>query len=124
MRRLIVCLLPVFLLLTAIVVPQPLPDHLKTEIKDQAARAKLLGAHRLSLQWISWDYFGKAMVTEKNGTLYLKGEQKSRQGNDSVKIDGIITTIEAKSFTFVGTIITQVSHNNDGKPCKRAGEMM
>mgnify|MGYP000362541710 CR=1 FL=1 len=95
----------------------------KTVIKDKAAKTKLLGKHRLSLQWISWDYFGQAIVTEKNGVLYLKGEQKSRKGDDSVKIDGLITSVEAKSFTFTGTIITKVSHNNDGKPCTREGEL-
>jgi hypothetical protein len=99
------------------------PLDAQTVVKDQAAKAKLLGKHKLSLQWISWDYFGTATVTEKNGVLYLKGEQKSRQGTDFVKVEGIITSIEAKSFTFTGTIITQVSHNNDGKPCTREGEM-
>ena len=101
----------------------PLHAQTKTVVKDKAAKTKLLGKHKLSLQWISWDYFGTATITEKNGTLYLKGEQKSRQGNDFVKMDGIITAIEAKSFTFTGTIITQVSHNNEGKPCTREGEM-
>jgi hypothetical protein len=101
----------------------PLDAQTKTVVKDNAAKAKLLGKHKLSLQWISWDYFGTATVTEKNGVLYLKGEQKSRQGNDFVKVDGIITAIEAKSFIFTGKIITQVSHNNDGKPCTREGEM-
>jgi hypothetical protein len=123
MRRLIVCLVPAFLLLTAIALPQPLPDHSKTEVKDQSAKAKLLGDHRLSLQWISWDYFGKASVIEKNGTLFIKGEQKSREGDDSLKIDGVITSVGAKEFRFRGTIITRVSHINGGAPCRREGEM-
>lgn len=101
----------------------PLEAQNKTVVKDKAAKTKLLGKHKLSLQWISWDYFGTAAITEKNGVLYLKGEQKSRQGTDFVKVEGTITTVEAKSFTFTGTIITQVSHNNEGKPCTREGEM-
>jgi hypothetical protein len=101
----------------------PLEAQNKTVVKDKAAKAKLLGKHKLSLQWISWDYFGTATITEKNGVLYLKGEQKSKQGTDFVKVEGTITTVEAKSFTFTGTIITQVSHNNEGKPCTREGEM-
>lgn len=117
MTRITFCLL----LISAFALP--LSAQTKTVIKDKPAKAKLLGTHKLSLQWISWDYFGKATVTEKNGTIYLKGEQKSRKGADFVKIDGIITSVEAKSFTFNGTIITQVSHNNDGKPCTREGEM-
>ncbi len=96
---------------------------LEAQTKDKTAKAKLLGKHKLSLQWISWDYFGTATVTEKNGTLSLKGEQKSRKDTDFVKVDGTITAIEAKSFTFTGTIITQVSYINGGKPCLREGEM-
>jgi hypothetical protein len=117
MTRIILCLL----LISTFAFP--LMAQTKTVVKDKAAKAKLLGKHKLSLQWISWDYFGTATVTEKNGTLYLKGEQKSRQGTDLVKVEGTITAIEAKSFTFTGTIITQVSHNNDGNPCTREGEM-
>lgn len=95
----------------------------KTTINDKTAKANLLGKHRLSLQWISWDYFGAATITEKNGTLYLRGEQKSRKGDDYVKIDGIITAVDAKTFTFNGAVITKVSYNNEGKPCTREGEM-
>ncbi len=83
----------------------------------------LLGRHKLSLQWISWDYFGAATVSNKGGILYLKGEQTSRKDSDFVRINGTITEINAKDFKFEGTIITQVSHINGGKPCTREGEM-
>ena len=118
MTRITLCLLFI------IALSFPLQAQTKTVIKDKAAKAKLLGKHKLSLQWISWDYFGTATVTEKNATLYLKGEQKSRKDTDFVKVDGTITAIEAKSFTFTGTIITQVSYINQGKPCTREGEMI
>jgi hypothetical protein len=95
----------------------------KTIVNDAQAKAMLLGKHKFSLQWISWDYFGTAIVTQKGGTLYLKGEQKSRKDSDFVKIDGNITEINAKNFRFEGTIITQVSHINNGEPCTREGEM-
>src|SRR5215208_2472985 len=80
----------------------------RTVIKDEAAKTKLLGQHRLSLQWISWDYFGKAIVTESDGTLFLKGEQKARKGSDHLSIDGIITEVDAREFKFKGRIITRV----------------
>ena len=48
----------------------------KTEINDRRAGAMLLGRHKLSLQWISWDRFGIATVTNRAGLYYLKGEQK------------------------------------------------
>lgn len=95
----------------------------KTIIKDQNAKQMLLGQHRLSLQWISWDYFGKINVTESKGTLFIKGEQKGRGTSDYLSVDGIITMVDAKEFAFKGMIITKVSHNNNGEPCKREGEM-
>lgn len=84
----------------------------------------LLGKHMLSLQWVSWDYFGIATVTNRRGEYLLKGEQKGRgeQATDFVTIDGVITAIEAKEFKFSGTIVTQVSHINGGDPCTREGE--
>ena len=97
--------------------------HPKTVIKDRAAKLKLMGAHRLSLQWISWDYFGRATVTERAGTLFLTGEQKARKGSDNLKIDGVITEVSAKEFNFKGKIIIKVEANNKGKPCERNGEM-
>jgi hypothetical protein len=96
----------------------------KTVVNDAAARMKLLGVHRFSLQWISWDYFGRAAVTEKNGTLFIKGEQRGRSNDDYVTMDGRITRVDAKEFTFEGDVITRVSHINKGEPCKRSGEMI
>ena len=103
--------------------PPKAPPHTsqKTGVKDARAKRMLLGAHRLSLQWISWDYFGRAVVTEKNGTLYLKGEQKQRQGSDYLRIDGVITEVSAREFKFDGVVDLRVHHINGGKPCKREG---
>jgi hypothetical protein len=95
----------------------------KVIVNDMAAKQMLVGAHRFSLQWISWDYFGKAIVTEKNGSLLVKGEQRGRGNDDYVTMDGVITRVDAKEFTFEGDIITRVSHINNGEPCKRSGEM-
>ena len=95
----------------------------KTVVNNAKAKTMLLGRHRISLQWISWNYFGTANVTQKGGVLYLKGEQKQRGGTDFVRVNGTITEINARDFKFDGTIITQVSHINGGKPCKREGEM-
>ena len=95
----------------------------KTIVNNAKAKTMLLGKHKVSLQWISWDYFGTANITNKNGIIYLKGEQKQRKGTDYVKIDGVITEINAKDFKFDGTSITQISHINNGEPCTRTGEM-
>ena len=95
----------------------------KVVVNDMAAKQMLVGVHRLSLQWISWDYFGKATVTEKDGRLFIKGEQRGRGNDDYVTVDGVITRVDAKEFTFEGDIVTRVSHINKGEPCKRTGEM-
>lgn len=95
----------------------------KTVVNDAKAKAMLLGRHKFSLQWISWDYFGTATVTQRGGVLYLKGSQKQRGGTDFVTVDGRITEVNARDFRFVGTITTQVSHINGGAPCERDGEM-
>ena len=94
----------------------------KTVVNDAAAAEKLLGRHMLSLQWISWDHFGTATVTNRSGVCRIKGEQKGRGNTDSLTIDGVITSIDEKEFLFDGKIETQVNHINGGAPCKREGE--
>lgn len=94
----------------------------RTVINSPAAAKMLLGRHMLSLQWISWDHFGAAAVTNRDGAYRLKGEQKGRGNDDFLKIDGVITSIDEKEFAFEGTIVTQVSHINGGEPCTRDGE--
>ena len=95
----------------------------RTDVKAAKAAKMLLGKHKISLQWISWDYFGLANVTNKGGVYRLKGEQKGRKSTDFVIVDGVITRIDAKEFKFDGKVITQISHINGGKPCERSGEM-
>ena len=38
-------------------------------------------------------------------------------------VDGTITSLDAKTFTFEGTITTRVSHIAKGQPCERKGKM-
>jgi hypothetical protein len=106
----------------------------RTAVHDQAAARKLVGKHKISLQWISWDYFGSAFVKKKHcqsGTevslpitgqcYWLKGEQIGRTNTDRLTIDGMIMSVDAKQFTFHGTIETKISHINSAKPCIRSG---
>jgi len=86
----------------------------------EGTRKLLLGDHLLSLQWVSWDHFGKATVSEKSGRLSLQGEQ--RKGGDYVTVDGVIKEILPRGFRFDGVIKTRVSHINQGKDCVRKGE--
>lgn len=112
-----ILLVTILLILPLAVFPQT-----RTAVADAAAAKRLLGKHMFSLQWISWDYFGTATVTNKRGVYALKGEQRGRGNTDFVTIDGNISRIDTKEFTFSGTIVTQVSHINGGEPCIREGE--
>ena len=96
----------------------------KTKINDRGAAQMLLGKHKLSLQWVSWDYFGLATVTNRAGVYSIKGEQRGRgmSKGDYVTVDGTITSIDAKEFAFHGTIVMRVSHINGGDPCTRDGD--
>lgn len=98
-------------------------EHRVTVVNDETAKTMLLGEHKLSLQWISWTHLGLATVTDQDGVLHLRGEQKGRSGGDFVRIDGVVKEINAKHFVFHGTVVTQVSHINKGKPCTRSGEL-
>ena len=123
MRRLILSLILILSAASVAAAQQAEKHYPKTIVSDMTAKQMLLGEHRFSLQWISWDYFGKATVTEKNGSLFIKGEQRGRGNDDYVTLDGRVTRLDAREFTFVGDIITRVSHINKGEPCKRSGEM-
>jgi hypothetical protein len=101
--------------------PSVIPTQ--TTVVDPAAKKKLLGKHGLALQWISWDRLGAVTVTEVGGLLKIKGEQRKKNSTDFVTIDGIVGTIESQQFTFIGSVITQVSTINGGKACERKGQM-
>ncbi len=85
--------------------------------------SKILGKHPISLQWISWDYFGTVEVTkeQRDGSLHCVGSQRSRENDDYVTIDGYIEMVSDLEFNFYGTIITKVYHINNGQPCVREG---
>ena len=51
---------------------------------------KVVGRHLLSLQWISWDYFGTCEITKlNNGKYKCKGSQYSKENSDYLKLDGL-----------------------------------
>jgi hypothetical protein len=93
----------------------------KTQVNDDQAREQLLGEHVLTLQWISDNKkVGKAQVTEENGLLKLKGEQRAAKGN-YVTVEGLIERVDAKSFVLVGKVETRVDYIAGGKVCPREG---
>jgi hypothetical protein len=94
-----------------------------TVIKDPAARARLLGPHGFTVQWVQWGRDrGRAMVEDKAGTLTLKGEQRHAPSGNWATIDGVITEVEARRFRFRGRIELRVDHIAGGRPCLREGD--
>lgn len=84
--------------------------------------AFVCGEHLLSLQWISWDYFGRVKIEKESGGRYrCVGEQKSKYDADYLRLDGYITIISEKHLKFEGTIKSRVSFLNDGKEYCRKG---
>jgi hypothetical protein len=120
MHRRIIGLVAILAALAPVASARPVAE--KTVVNDRAAARMLLGRHMLSLQWISWEVFGTAMVEDRDGTYVLTGSQRQRGGDDVLEIDGIVTRVDATEFTFRGKITTRVSYINGGAPCVRDGE--
>jgi hypothetical protein len=97
----------------------------RTIVNSPAAARKLVGKHKLNLQWIgseNWSEFGNLKVTDREGMMFIRGSQT--KGNDYLQIDGKILSIQEKQFTFQGKIVMRVSHINKGQACERDGEMV
>lgn len=93
---------------------------------DAAARARLVGDHMLTLQWLGWGELsgaGKVIVEDAGDTLPMRGEQRGtgENANDYVRIDGRIVSATRDGFVFEGEILTRVHHIADGAECKRNG---
>ena len=92
----------------------------------------MLGMHLFSLQWISWDRFGKVNITKgkDENTYYIIGKQDGRNCSDDeqgringdyVSIDGTLTVVSKTKLIFNGTIITKAYCVNNGQECVRNG---
>jgi len=73
-----------------------------------AAEKKLLGKHMFSLQWISWEQFGSAVVTR--GKQGLEIDARQELDGDFVTLKGTIEIIDERAFNFTGEVITRVSY--------------
>jgi len=97
--------------------------EVKTRFDDALARDYLLGDHDLTLQWISWDFVGRATVTDDQGLLRIKGSQWSKNEKDYVTIDGVILSASQREFVFYGTVVTRSDIVNARQPCEKHGSM-
>ena len=93
---------------------------------DAAARARLVGEHMLTLQWLGWGDLsgaGKLVVEDAGDTLPMRGEQRGTGENseDYVRIDGRIISATRDGFVFEGEILTRVHYIANGTECRRSG---
>lgn len=93
---------------------------------DAAARARLVGEHMLTLQWLRWGDLsgaGKVVVEDAGDTLPMRGEQRGTGENadDYVRLDGRIVAASREGFVFEGEILTRVHHIANGSECRRSG---
>lgn len=120
------------LLLSALLAPstaftkQPAVTPVTASGLDAAARARLVGDHMLTLQWLGWGELsgaGKVVVEDAGDTLPMRGEQRGagENANDYVRIDGRIVSATRDGFVFEGTILTRVHHIANGAECSRNG---
>ena len=101
-----------------------------TIIHDPAAAQALEGAHRFSLQWISWENFGSVMITHEDGLLRIRGHQTGQgtgnlaQARQAMTIDGVVTAIDKTRFEFEGELVIRLGRGGEAKdPCLRKGKL-
>ncbi len=93
---------------------------------DAAARARLVGDHMLTLQWLGWGDLsgaGTLVVKDEGDSLAARGEQlgTGENADDYVRVDGRIVSATRDGFVFEGEILTRVHHIAGGVECKRTG---
>ena len=97
-------------------------NFIMSEQQRETFVKNILGKHMCSLQWISWKDFGSVTISQdSDGTVHVKGGQKSKTNSGYLQIDGTLTVINPLHLQFTGEIITCVDHINSGKPVKRKG---
>ena len=97
-------------------------NFIMSEQQRETFVKNILGKHMCSLQWISWKDFGFVTISQdSDGTVHVKGGQKSKTNSGYLQIDGTLTVINPLHLQFTGEIITCVDHINSGKPVKRKG---
>lgn len=90
--------------------------------KLTAEERKVVGKHLLSLQWISWDYFGSCEISKVGQNRYrCVGRQDSKENSDYLKLDGYISIVNEKHLKFTGAIRTKVEFLNNGEEYVREG---
>ena len=96
--------------------------YVLTDAQRKTIEDNILGRHMCSLQWISWTDFGTVTFSRKeDGSIVCKGGQKSKDNDDYLTIDGIVTVVSPLHIRITGTIVTCGSYINGGRPVTRKG---
>ncbi len=103
-----------------------LPSKAITNGLDAGAKARLVGEHLLTVQWLSWSGLrdaGKLVVKDRGSVLSAEGEQlgSGEYAGDYLKMSGNIVSASKDGFVFEGDILLRVHHNANGEECKRSG---
>ena len=97
-------------------------NFIMSEQQRETFVKNILGKHMCSLQWISWKDFGSVTISQdSDGTVHVKGGQKSKTNSGYLQIDGTLTILNPLHLQLTGEIITCVDHINSGNPVKRKG---
>ncbi|MCW3465071.1 hypothetical protein [Chitinophaga nivalis] len=92
------------------------------QTKEPAPFVLREGKHNLTLQWVSWNQPGKAVIKKKkDGTYSIQGEQRGADNAGFVTIDGVLKVVSAKELEFEGTIRTKDNSINGGEVCEKKG---
>ena len=70
---------------------------------QQEISDNLIGTHKFGVQFI-YDAYGTAEITEKDGVLYLKGEQYSDDKEEYLLMQGTITILDERNFKYEGSL--------------------
>ncbi len=74
-----------------------------TTSAQQKLAESLIGNHQFGVQFI-WDGYGNSTIVEKNGILHFKGAQYSNDKEEYLLMEGTITIIDERNFTFSGSL--------------------
>lgn len=95
---------------------------------DTAAEQKVLGNHPLTLQWLGFGEgpTGTAKIYRKGEDILVDGEQRYRGREDSgyLTLKGKLRILNERELEFEGTIVTQSTSINGGKPYTREGKYL
>ncbi len=93
------------------------------EVVVTSSSPTIAGRHDLTLQWISWERPGSAMITLSDNNSYtIKGSQNGEQGI-YLRIEGKIKLLNDRELEFDGKIEHNV-HSNLGEPCIKIGKQL